>query len=150
VAQRRLLGDTPASTGIPMPSAQVRRAPTEEEVLLTPPTRITRPVAKGKGDISSSRTPPSLQYTPASKTSPGNLTPDQLQNVLQEFDEKADAGYLQGATAHPSSFAGTMTGHATPSPANYRQVRCGCCKSYFDCNLDKRSKADISVLIIPS
>jgi hypothetical protein len=78
------------------PAAQpIRNRPTAEP-LVTPPSRAARPFLQ---PIITGEEPQLGQLrTPGSKGSAKNVTPDQLQRMMEELDEHVDAAAAQTAT----------------------------------------------------
>lgn len=97
------------------------------EPLVTPPNRATRPFLQ---PIVTGEEPQLGQLrTPGSKGSARNVTPDQLQRMMQELDEHVDIAAAQNATGAAdygafSGAAGVQPGVSAPlaGASTYRCV----------------------------
>ncbi len=101
--QRKLLGMGPSSRPAATPAR--RRAPPEP--LVTPPSRAARPFLQPI--VTGEEQQLGQLRTPGSKGSARNVTPDQLQRMMEELDDHVDAAAAQTATgaADFGAFAGT-------------------------------------------
>ncbi|KAL4514510.1 hypothetical protein Ndes2437B_g01024 [Nannochloris sp. 'desiccata'] len=100
--QRKLLGMGPSSR----PAAPPARTRSAAEPLVTPPSRAARPFLQPI--VTGEEPQQGLLRTPGSKGSARNVTPDQLQRMMEELDEHVDAAAAQTATgaADYGAFAG--------------------------------------------
>ncbi len=118
--QRKLLGMGPSSR----PAAPPVRTRAAAEPLVTPPSRAARPFLQ---PIVIGEEPQLGQLrTPGSKGSARNVTPDQLQRMMEELDEHVDAAAAQTATgaADYGAFAGAAGVQPGVSPAGANTYRC--------------------------
>lgn len=108
-------------------SAQRPIAPLPQvtEPLLTPPNRATRPLGlsiTAPGGAEEVGPPSASLFTPGSRSSRGNVTPEQLQQILQDFEDQANAtAAVTGSGQVPGAgdfFGGQAT--LTPSANTYR------------------------------
>lgn len=124
--QRKLLGMGPSSRPA-APPARIRPPP---EPLVTPPSRAARPFLQ---PVATGEEPQLGQLrTPGSKGSAKNVTPDQLQRMIEELDEHVDAAAAQPATgaADYGAFAGA-SGVQPGALLGANTYRCG----FLDSNI---------------
>lgn len=120
-AQRQLLG-LGAGARIRGPPGAALPAQPVPEPLITPPSKSTRPFVQATGLPEESQGA-QLPFTPGSRGSKGgNVTPDQLQRILQEFDDQVNASTAAANSHAPAGqdfvAFGSPAVAVHPSPSN--------------------------------
>ena len=116
-AQRKLLGFGPSKRPAGPPTGVQPRPAGIEPLAVTPPSRTTRPMLQPVSTPGEAQ--PGQLRTAGSKGSARNVTPDQLQRMIQELEDHVDAAQAPQGAADFGAFPGGAAVQAgvTPSAA---------------------------------